>query len=432
MKRFYDIWQQGKLMCLGILILLAAMSGQSATIHSKKSPSQTAPTVSNSATTPLATPQPSPAVAATPTINARGYIVMDANTGEILAQKNIDQRMAPASLTKIMTIYVIAEALKNGHIHLDDKVNISRDAWRTGGSRMFVQVGTQVPARDLIDGIVIVSGNDAAVAMAEFVGGNQQSFVNLMNQTAAKLGMTNTHFVDVNGLPAADHYTTPRDLAILTQALINNYPDYYNQWFHQKWFTFNNIRQPNRNHLLWRDPSVDGLKTGFTNDAGFCLVASALRNNMRLISVVMGAPSNRERTNDSQALLNWGFRFYETHKLYTTNQTLVAPRVWMGSHKLAALGVAKNIYITIPAGQYANVKASLTLPNNLQAPIFKGQSYGTVDILLKDKPLFSTPLVALQNNPRGNIIFRTRDHLLHFLTKWFNDEPGEKSAAQQA
>ncbi|MGB6977081.1 MAG: D-alanyl-D-alanine carboxypeptidase family protein [Gammaproteobacteria bacterium] len=427
MKRFYDLWKEGMLVAAIIFLLVAAVNGQAATTHPKKV-AAVPPPASNSATTPSATPQPSPAIAAAPTINARGYILMDANTGDILAQKNIDQRMAPASLTKIMTIYIIAEALRNGHIHLDDKVTVSKDAWRTGGSRMFIQVGTQVPAQQLIDGIVIVSGNDAAVAIAEHIGGNVQAFVDLMNQTAAKLGLTNTHFSDVNGLPSPSHYTSPRDLAILSRDLINNFPDYYGQWFAQKWFTYNNIRQPNRNHLLWRDASVDGLKTGFTSDAGYCLVASARRNNMRLISVVMGSPSNRERTSDSQALLNWGFRFYETHKLYAANQPLLEPRVWMGNRRFASLGVNKDIYVTIPAGQYADLKAALTLNNNLQAPIFKGKPYGSVDISLQDKPLLSAPLIALEDNPRGNIIFRARDHLIHFLNRWFKNEQPDQQA----
>jgi D-alanyl-D-alanine carboxypeptidase (penicillin-binding protein 5/6) len=427
MKRLCELLKQGTV--IAALTLLVAMNGQSAITHAQQMATPSSP--ANNSTAQLATPQPSTAIATPPTVNARGYLLMDANTGEILAQKNIDARMAPASLTKIMTIYLIADALKNGHIHLDDKVTISKDAWRTGGSRMFIQVGTQVPAQQLIDGIVIVSGNDAAVAMAEYVGGNVQSFVDLMNQTAAKLGMVNTHFSDVNGLPSPSHYTTSRDLAILTRALISNFPDYYNQWFHQKWFTYNNIRQPNRNHLLWRDPSVDGLKTGFTNDAGYCLVASALRNNMRLISVVMNSPSNRERTSDSQALLNWGFRSFETHKLYAANQPLVEPRVWMGSKKLASLGVTKDIYVIIPAGQYPNLKVSLTLNKNLEAPVFKGKAYGTVDIVLKGQPLLSTPLVALQDNLRGNIFYRTRDHFINFLTRWFktDEQTDEKQQA---
>lgn len=349
-----------------------------------------------------------------PSINARGYILMDAQSGEILAQQNADVRMQPASLTKLMTMYIISNALKSGKIHLTDSVSISKTAWKTGGSRMFVQVNTQVPVQALVDGIVVASGNDAAVAMAEYIGGTEENFVATMNQSAAQLGMRNSHFMDVNGLPATNHYSSPRDLALLTRALIEDFPEYY-PWYAQKWMEYNKIKQPNRNKLLWRDASVDGLKTGFTDAAGYCLVASAQRNGMRLISVVMGAPSSNARIDATEALLNWGFRHFSTHQLYAANQPLAQSRVWYGSKKTVPLGVAQPLTVTIPSQQYQNLKALLTVNNNLQAPIVKGQSYGKIDVMLNNQLLRSVPVIALANNPRGNIFERTYDKLILFF-----------------
>lgn len=346
-----------------------------------------------------------------PPINAKGYILMDANTGTILASQNADTRLEPASLTKMMTMYVISEYLRAGKIHLTDNVTISKNAWKTGGSRMFIQVGSQVPIAELVNGIIVVSGNDAAVAMAEYIGGSEDNFVTLMNQTAAQLNMKNTHFSDVNGLPTTNHYSSPHDLAILAQAIINNYPEDY-KWYSQKSMEYNNIKQANRNRLLWRDPSVDGLKTGFTDDAGYCLVASAKRNGMRLISVIMGAPSPNSRTDSTEALLNWGFRNYSTHQLYAANQTLAEPRVWFGTNKFSPLGLPEGLSVTIPNGQYKNLKAFLTLNDHLVAPVVKGQPYGTVNITINNQPLTSQKVVALQNNPRGTTFERLRDRVI--------------------
>lgn len=368
---------------------------------------------------PLLPPQPArpPAIMpSSPDVNARGYILMDAKSGQILAEKNMDVHMQPASLTKMMTLYVITSALQSGQIHLTDPVTISKTAWKTGGSRMFVQVGTQVPVQDLIQGVVVASGNDAAVALAEYVGGTQQNFVELMNQEAAKLGMVNSHFVDVNGLPIPDHYSTPHDLAILARALITQFPEYYKAWYGQKWIDFNHIKQANRNRLLWQDPSVDGLKTGHTDEAGYCLVASAERNRMRLISVVMGAPTSSSRTSDSEALLNWGFRSYTTHELFAANQTLAKPRVWFGKKDEVPLGIPSGLYITIPKGQYPNLKAFLTLDKNyIEAPISKGQKIGNIDVMLNNKPFLKEPVVALQSNPRGGAVDRFKDRVILFF-----------------
>lgn len=358
---------------------------------------------------PVATTAVNKGAAPLPVINANGYVLMDASSGQILAEKNPDTHLEPASLTKLMLMYVISNALQSGKIHLTDMVNISKDAWKTGGSRMFIQVGTQVPVLKLVEGIVIVSGNDAAVAMAEYVGGNQDTFVQMMNQEAANLGMKNSHFADVNGLPIPNHYTSPRDLAILTRALITQFPDYYKSWYGQKNFEYNNIKQANRNRLLWLDPSVDGLKTGFTDRAGYCLVASAERNGMRLISVVMGTPSPKARTDASEALLNWGFRNYSSHQLYAANQPLAKPRVWFGKEPYVPMGLERGIHVTIPNGQYPNLKATLTLNNELNAPVIKGKAYGVVQVTLNNQPLLSVPVVALADDPVGGPISRLKD-----------------------
>lgn len=354
-----------------------------------------------------------------PILSAKGYILMDGNSGAILTQQNANERMAPASLTKLMTMYVISEAMAAGRIHLTDNVPISVNAWKTGGSRMFVREGTQVPVKDLINGIVVASGNDASMAMAEYVGGNVPSFIGMMNETARQLGMKNTHFIDPTGLPDPDHYSSPYDLALLTRAIINNYPEDY-KWYDQKWMSYNNIKQPNRNRLLWRDSTVDGLKTGHTSEAGYCLVASAERNGMRLIAVVMGDPTDSARANDAQALLNYGYRYFETHKLYAAGATLAAPRVWMGQEKTAKLGIQEDLYVTIPAGQYDNLKANMQLTPNLQAPIQKGQKFGSVQVTLNEKTIADLPLIALANDPKASFFARMGDHFELFFHRWFN------------
>jgi len=371
----------------------------------------TIPTPQTSNTVPSLTP-------AAPDINAKGYVLLDANSGYVIAQKNADQRMPPASLTKLMSLYLAADALKNGQINLDDKTKISKKAWQIGGSKMFIREGTLVPVKLLIQGIIVASGNDATYAIAEYIGGNEQSFVSLMNQTASTLGMTNTHYKDSNGLPAKEHYSTPLDIAKLARAWIVNFPEYY-PWFKQKWITYKGIKQPNRNRLLWRDPTVDGLKTGHTDAAGFCLVASAERDGMRLVSVVMGTPTDSARASDSEALLNYGFRFYETHKLYAADTALITPRIWYAKNKTMALGLAEDLYITIPKGQYKNIKAVISINNSLKAPISKGQNYGTVKILLNNKKITEHPLIALQDDPKGGVFSRAIDHICYLFHDWF-------------
>lgn len=363
----------------------------------------------NAENTEITTPPP-------PTIDASAYILQDYHTGKVLAENNADAKLAPASLTKIMTVYVIFRELSNGHLHLDDTVSISEKAWKTSGSRMFVELGNQVKVEDLLKGVIIQSGNDASVALAEHVGGNEETFAEMMNQHAIRLGMTNSHFKNSDGLPVEDHYTSARDLAILTTALIKEFPDYY-RWFSQKEFTFNKITQQNRNKLLSRDESVDGVKTGFTDDAGYCLVASALREDMRLISVVMGAKNANARANENQTLLNYGFRFYESHRLYQGNTSLNEARVWKGANKTASLGVAEDIYVTIPRRQYKDLKAVINVDKKITAPVAEGSKLGSVKVTLKDEVIINKDLVALKAIDQGNIFQRLSDSVIMMMEK---------------
>ncbi len=359
-----------------------------------------------------------------PSIDATGYILLDANSGKVLAHKDGDTRMPPASLTKLMSLYIISGAIKNGQIHMDDKVRISTKAWKTEGSRMFVKVGDEVPVKDLLQGIIVASGNDATVALAEYVAGTEDAFTSMMNQQAKLLGMNGSHFMDSTGLPNKDHYSTPHDLAILTQAYIKNFPEDYG-FYSEKWFTYNGIKQPNRNRLLWRYQYADGLKTGHTNEAGYCLVGSAKKDGMRLISVVMGAPNDQARTEDSIRLLTYGFRFFETHKLYNASAPLVKARVWQGQNSEVPLGLKEDLYVTVPAGQYKRLQATLALNNPIKAPVVKGQSYGTLNITLNNQVISSKPLVALDNNAQGGLLRRATDSVKFTIGKYFS-KPEEK------
>lgn len=353
-----------------------------------------------------------------PSIDAKSYILIDANSGKVLAEKNADTHLAPASLTKLMSLYVISSTLKSGTIHLEDKVRISTKAWKTGGSRMFVKAGDEVPVKDLMQGIVVASGNDATVAMAEYVAGTEEAFTSIMNAQAKSLGMNDSHFLDSTGLPNPQHYSTARDLATLARAITQTYPEDY-KLFSEKSFTYNNIHQSNRNRLLWHYQYADGLKTGHTDDAGYCLVSSALKDGTRLISVVMGAPSDQARTEDSIRLLTYGYRFFETRKLYNANTALTRARVWKGINKETALGVTKDFYVTIPAGQVKNIQAKVNLNQPIKAPITKGQPYGTLNIVLNGQVLISQPLVALDNNPKGGFFRGMADSLSYNCKRIF-------------
>ncbi len=360
-------------------------------------------------------------IPAAPDINAKGYVLMDAQSSTIVAQKNADERMAPASLTKMMTMYIVEEALHSGQIHLDDEVTISKDAWAMGGSKMFVRQGQKVKVNDLIQGVIVDSGNDACVALAEYVAGSEKAFAGLMNHEAQRLGMTGSHFVDSTGMPNRDHYTTPKDMGILAQALIRDFPEYY-PWYKQKWFTFNGIKQPNRNRLLWRYQYADGIKTGHTKAAGYCLVSSALKDNMRLVSVVMGTPSDSARAKDSQALLMYGFRFYKTYKVYSAGDTVVSPRIWSGNEKTIPVGLTADLYLTIPNGQYDHLQAVTSLHNPIKAPVEKGKQLGELNISLAGKELAKRPLVALRDDPKGGMWTRFTDSISLSLHKPHDDQ----------
>lgn len=352
---------------------------------------------------------------AAPSVAATSYYLIDFDSGRILAEKEADKRLEPASLTKIMTVYVIFRELKSGHLTLDEKVTISQNAWETGGSKMFVEVNKQVRVEDLLQGEIIQSGNDASVALAEHVAGSEETFATMMNEQAARLGMNNTHFVNSTGLPAENHYSSAHDLAILAQALIREFPDYY-RWNSQKEFTYNNITQQNRNLLLWRDPSVDGVKTGHTDQAGYCLVASAKREDMRLISVIMGSASPNARANDSLSLLNYGFRFFETHKLYQANTSLAEARVRKGVTSKLNVGLAEDMFVTAPRKHFSELKAE-TQVDALMAPINQGDTVGSVRVMLGNDVVANKPLVALTTVEQGGIFRRLYDAVISLLEK---------------
>jgi serine-type D-Ala-D-Ala carboxypeptidase (penicillin-binding protein 5/6) len=351
-----------------------------------------------------------------PTIAASSHILQNYNTGKVLAENNADAKLAPASLTKILTVYVVFKEIKNGHLKLDDKVTISQNAWQTSGSKMFVKVNDQVKVEDLLKGVIIQSGNDASVSLAEHVAGNEATFAELMNQHATRLGMVNSHFENSDGLPSDGHYTTARDLGILTTALIKEFPEYY-PWFSLKEFTYNKITQQNRNTLLSRDESVDGVKTGHTEEAGYCLVASALRNGMRLISVVMGTENESARANTNQALLNYGFRFFESHRLYQAKTSINEPRIWKGDTETVQLGLLDDLYVTIPRRRYNDLKATINVDKKILAPVKAGDKLGSVTVVLDNETLATKDLVALKAVEEGGIFRRLYDSVLMLIRK---------------
>ncbi len=345
-----------------------------------------------------------------PSVAARGYIVQDFNSGYVIAEKNADTRLEPASLTKLMTALVVFEKLREGEIVLDEPVMISEKAWRMQGSRMFVEVNKQVSIEKLLKGLIIQSGNDASVALAEHVAGSEEGFVTMMNGYASEFGMEGTHFMNSTGLPDENHYTTARDMAKLTQKIIERFPEYYS-WYSIKEYSYGGIKQFNRNKLLWRDKSVDGLKTGHTKSAGYCLITSAKRNGMRLISVVIGAKSEEGRAQESQRLLNYSFRFFETRKLYSANEVLTTTKVWKGEIEELQLGVGRDFYLTFPRGRYKNLDASMSVDNLVYAPVKRGQELGSVNIKLNDQELGSQPLIALNGVEEGGFFQRMVDEV---------------------
>lgn len=342
-------------------------------------------------------------VPATPNLNGKSYLLMDANTGTVIAADQPNERLAPASITKLMLLYIAEQSLAQGQIHLDDQVTVQPVAWATGGSRMFLKPGTQVSVRDLISGIIVDSGNDAAVTLALHIAGTQQAMVNMMNQQAAQLGMTNTHFSDVMGLPAPSHYSTAYDLALLGSAIVTQYPQYLS-WYGQKWFSYNGIKQPNFNKLLFIDPDAIGLKTGSTSTAGYSLVSAAKRtnNNMMLVGVVLDTPSGDDSAADSKALLTYGFNFFSTKKIYSAGQVLNSARVYAGQDKTTPIGVQNDLNVTLPSSLLNSLSAKLTLNPQLTAPLTQNQTVGKVEILLNNQVIGSVPAVALKANPDGN------------------------------
>lgn len=359
---------------------------------------------------PLAAPAAdSPRIPRPPELGLTAYFLIDFDSGKVLAESAADERVEPASLTKVLTVYTVADALREGRIKLSDSTVVSEYAWKQEGSRMFLDVNKPVTVDQLLHGDIIQSGNDASVALAEHVAGTESAFAEAMNHHAQALGMKNSHFMNSTGLPDPEHYTTARDLATLSHALIRDFPDIY-AYFKQPEFTYNNIRQPNRNGLLGKDPSVDGIKTGHTDSAGYCLIASAKRDGMRLISVVLGAKSNSERTRASQALLNYGFNFYETRQLYAANAKVTEAPVWLGASDKLSVGVGgQAVAVTFPRGQFDKLKATLDLPGRLQAPIAKGATVGTAHIELNGNSLAEVPLIALEEVPEGSFFGRLYD-----------------------
>lgn len=379
------------------------------------------------------TPRPDPAptsrppLPSPPQLPAESYLLQDFTSGRVLVSHNPDMRVEPASITKLMTSYVVFSELEEGNIALDDQVTVSEKAWRTEGSRMFIEPDTAVSVEDLIKGMVIQSGNDASVALAEHVAGSEEAFADLMNHYAETLGMQATHYTNATGLPHAEHYTTARDVARLSTALIGDFPTYY-AWYSDKEFTYNGIRQHNRNTLLWRDPAVDGLKTGHTESAGYCLASSAEQDGMRLISVVMGSASEASRASESQSLLNYGFRFFETVPVYAAGEALTDARVWRGKTDEVSLGLSEAMILTLPRDRYDDLEAEVELQPELSAPLDEGDVVGELRVRLDGEVLATRPLVTLAAVERAGFLSRSADGFKLWIDDLFGDD--EEAAAE--
>ncbi|EDM46590.1 D-alanyl-D-alanine carboxypeptidase family protein [Marinobacter algicola] len=357
-------------------------------------------------------------IPSSPQIAASSYILMDPLSGRVIMEENSHERLPPASLTKMMTAYIVERELDEGRISLSDMVPISVNAWRTEGSRTFVKEGTEVSVENLLKGVIIQSGNDASVALAEYIAGSEGAFVDIMNQQAQILGMNESSFANATGLPAPDHFSTAYDLALLAKAIINDYPENY-PLYAQKHFTYNNIRQPNRNSLLWRDDSVDGLKTGHTEEAGYCLVASAKRNDTRLIAVVMGTDSTSSRAQEVQKMLNYGFRYYQSERLFRTGQELLEARVWGGASDSLSVGLTDDVYVTIPRGSRDSLESTVELDSVIKAPISMGDELGRVTVKLGDDVVVDQPVLALSDIPEGGFFKRIWDAIKLFFVQLF-------------
>ncbi len=350
-----------------------------------------------------------PAITA-PEIAAKSYFLIDHNSGRVLVAENADQRLPPASITKLMTAYVVSKELEAERISLADEVLISEKAWRMVGSRSFIEVNTKVPVEALLRGMIIQSGNDAAVALAEHIAGSEESFADMMNDYATQLNMEDTQYRNSTGLPDPDHYTTAKDIAILSSAIIKEYPEHY-KWYAEKEYTYNEITQHNRNKLLWRDSSVDGLKTGHTDEAGYCLVASAKRGPMRLISVVLGTRSEEARAQETQKLFGHGFRFFETHMLYKPHEKLVDTRIWKGAEKQLVVGLTDGLSVTVPRGQYKSLAVTTHIQTPVVAPINTGDTVGHIEVKLGDTLISQHPIAALKSVEAGSWWRRMWDHV---------------------
>ncbi|WP_390595059.1 D-alanyl-D-alanine carboxypeptidase family protein [Simiduia litorea] len=362
-------------------------------------------------------------IPAAPQLSSSGYILLDADTGKVLVEHNADEQLPPASLTKMMTGYIVSGDIEKGKIGEQDLVNISVAAWKMGGSKMFIREGTQVPVIDLLRGVIIQSGNDASVALAEYVSGSESAFVDVMNQQAALLGMNGTHYENATGWPADGHLTTARDLSLLARALINDHPEHY-ALYAEKYFTYgapgeNPKTQANRNKLLFTDESVDGIKTGHTEEAGYCLVASSKRDGMRLISVVMGTASEKARASESQKLLAYGFRYFQTHQVYGAGDVLSTNRVWSGKQNQVDIGVAERVALTIPRGAEKELKAEMKLPEVIHAPLVAGQEIGLLTISLEGEVLYEQPLVVKADVEEAGFLARIWDAIKLFFSGLF-------------
>ena len=330
-----------------------------------------------------------------PSLTAKNYLLIDAYTNKVLAELNAEEKIEPASITKIMTGYVVSDQIKGGFISLDDEVLISEECWRRGGSRMFIQQGTKVSLLDLIKGMVIQSGNDASCAIAEHVAGSENNFVDLMMRYAEQLGLRNTNFINATGWPDNDHYSSAEDIAKISSLLINNFPEHYSL-YKEKWFTFNDIRQRNRNALLWQDDSIDGLKTGHTESAGYCLVSSGVKNNTRLIAVTLNSSSEKTRLTDNRRLLDYGFRYYRTQKIISRNQSIKEAQVWGGVKEFVGLSPVKDFYLTLPLRDFKKIEPSVILNNHLQAPLEENEVVGKIIFNLGEEEVGSIELMTLE------------------------------------
>lgn len=402
-------------------VLLTACAG----VATAQTPTPATPKPAAPTPAAINAPMPPP-----PTLDAKSWVLMDYNTGQILASSNPDERVEPASITKIMTSYVVSAELAAGKVKPDDEVFISENAWRGGGagtdgSTSFLALNSKVKLHDLLMGMIVQSGNDSAIALAEHLAGSEAVFADLMNEYAKRLGLSNTHFVNASGLSAPEHYTTAHDIATLSRALIRDFPEDY-KIYAIKEFEWNGIKQHNRNALLWRDAAVDGIKTGHHSAAGFCLAASAKRDNERLITVVMGTKGEKVRADMTQELLNYGFRFYETHKLYSADKPVAEPTLWKGQADTIALGVSEDVLVTLPRGRYPDLKAAMDVPGRFVAPYTKGQSVGTLRITLDGKPLVERPIVALQEYPEGGFMRRLGDGIM----LWFKSDEAVQPSKQ--